>query len=160
MATITDVLSKIVDIHQRKYPNQKLSRAKILKLAYLCDREYSRQKENKCRLTGVLYLNYSQGPYSKKIIDCIENANENHIFHEFEDKTKKGQNYYYEICNCPDRNIDTDLRPEELNIITDIVEEFGHRDTKDLSVYVKSLPEVNDVPKYCNIQMKNIEKTR
>jgi cytidine deaminase len=156
MDRVNEVLYSIINIHNRYYPQSVLSREKLMNMMYLCDRKSIKKTKKPYRLTNITYVNYSYGPYSKTVVESIISADSDHIFHEFEERNPNESYYYYELCNCPERSVETDLNNKELRIITEVVIKFGSMEKTEISKYVRSLEEVEKTKKYGKIDLEKV----
>jgi uncharacterized phage-associated protein len=115
-----------------------LTRTKLVKLLFLADLNYYRQKGGS--LTEVTYYSYFYGPFSEKIMEAINNLNGFEI-EEHCGINPEGKEYYtYAIGKNP-RCSEIELVPEGKDVLDSIINQFGYMPLNDLLDYVyKSEP--------------------
>lgn len=151
-----DVLYHIIRLSESENPDKVLKRTKLIKMLYLVYRESILDEDYDGNLPNLTFINYHYGPYSDKVLDSINEANEEHLFHEYSIQTEKGQIYTYEICNCPVHSVDSTLTDEEIQIVKSVFDQYSDFETRDIVELVISLPELDEKPKYSTIKPREI----
>lgn len=110
-----------------------LNRTKIVKMCFLIDLKY--KKKYGRTITGIDYKYLLYGPYSDEIINSIQFMNG---FEICETENFDGS-YSYSKGENPLLNPNDLLSDTELEVISEVIDEFGYESLKSLLKYVYNL---------------------
>ncbi|MDR3291917.1 MAG: SocA family protein [Methanobrevibacter sp.] len=116
-----------------------LRRTQLIKLAYLIDRKF--YKEKKIELTGIDYFMHFYGPYCNEFEDALIDLKLENSIHE--ESQGMGYKLYF------NQSLDYDLNEDEIEIIDDVLQYADEKGlictAKEIKSYVYELPEIKDV---------------
>lgn len=120
-----------------------LTRTKLVKLLYLADQMSFDEREEK--ISNVAYMKYYYGPFSQEIIDKSKEMDKKGLIRENRGRGSKGKFYLYE----PGPNAEpASLDNEERELLNEIIQEYGNKDTKELVDEVYDEYDIDDYDKY------------
>lgn len=150
MSRTEEILYLVLSEFYAENPEDRVDERKLMNLMYLLDRESV--LNNGQTLTGAVYGRYLYGPHTEEVIRAIEKANERHLFHKIQDRSTQDNSTRYDFCNCPEHEVDVDsTKLTNSEIISDIIDDYGHMSGEELREHVCSLPEVKNTEKYGRI---------
>lgn len=140
-------MSKLNDIVYRVIYNleeDSINRDKISILCYLVDKEYYDRKGY--TLSGTVYVRYTNVPSFEAITDSIEELLQRDVIDKVDKYERK------KIFKITDYNHKmTDIKPNQVELIDRVCEEYGSLDYTDISKMVKNSEEFKNTEKYTAI---------
>lgn len=141
MDSETEKIKKIILLLLNRL-NENITRTKIVKLLFLLD--YVNYVNNGKKITNISYDYYYYGPYSRKIIDVIDDMKNENLLSESEHFNSNGNVYYIYSTNSETQNPEQLLDSDETNTFEEVVKKYGHLSLKQLLEYVYSTPPIRD----------------
>lgn len=136
-------LEEMIQFFVNRLDRSQLTRTKLVKLLFLADQKHFDSTGDK--LSNTTYIKYYYGPFSQDIIDkADELANQDRVRIK-RGRGSKGKFYLYEPGS--DRE-PVGLSLEEEEFLSDVLEEYGFRDTKNLVDEVYDEYDIDEYDKF------------